>query len=253
MSLSAANPCSRPKAGLIGVGCLATLFAASDPGWTGLQTSEEATEILGKPSTIQIEKVESDWIRIESGAKVYEQPNRGSGVLDIVAEPTDFEILERESDWVKILHGGWIGWVAVGIEGDPTDLAIPIRYTPDEERLLRARSILQGDIESSNLGPFELLTDVDDQELLSRLSTVATNLPEAYRQRFGLDPGSQASEVVVIFVSYDDYVRFESGEPDIAGTGTPRLYRARHLCAIRRRSGRRSKPSRSWYTNSLTC
>jgi hypothetical protein len=231
MSLFSANSRLLPETGRIAAGCLALLIATADPGWTWLQTPEETLEILGKRSSIQIEEADSDWIRIEPGTKVYEQPHRGSSVVDIVVEPTDFEVLERESDWAKILYGGWIGWVAVGREGDPIDEAIPIRYSPDEVTLLRARSILRDDIEASSLGPFELLTDVDDQELLSRLSAVATNLPEAYRQRFGLDPGSAASELVVIFESHDDYLRFESGEPDIAGTGT-RGYTGRGISVL---------------------
>ncbi len=231
MSLFIANPGPRPKSSLIGVGCLTILLAASDPGWTELQTSEEDAEILGKRSSIQIEESQPDRVRIESGAKVYEQPNRRTSVLDVIAEATEFEVLERENDWVKILYGNWIGWVSVGNGREPTDEVAPIRYTPDEDRLLRARSILRGDIESSSLGPFELLTDVDDEELLARLSAVAKNLPEAYRQRFGLDPGSQASEVIVIFKSHTDYLRFEAGEPDIAGTNT-RGYTGRGISVL---------------------
>ena len=191
----------------------------------------DEVQVLGKRSAIRSDEQASDWIRIEAGTEIYERPSTTSNLMEIVAEPTDLEILERQNGWVKIQYGDWLGWAAL----EPTDTdraaSIPILYTADDERLQRARAILGLEIGPSRLGPFELYTDVDDQDLLALLSHVATHLPDAYRQRFDLDPGSQASEVVVIFASQDDYLRFEAGEPDIAGTGT-RGYTGRGISVL---------------------
>ena len=194
------------------------------------QPQEGSEPFLGKRSAIQPEDDSAGWVRVEAGAEIHEQPNPASTVLDIVAEPTDFEVLDARGEWIRVLHGGWIGWIAVG-SGEQKSRQIPIQYTPDDERLLRARSILREGIEATTLGPFELYSDVEDTELLARFAQVASHLSDSYRERYGLDPGDEASEVVVIFDSYDDYLRFESGEPEIAGTGT-RGYTGRGITVL---------------------
>jgi len=204
----------------------AAINARQDP-----KPADDEVQVLGKRSAIRSEEQAHKWIRIEAGTEIHEQPSANSNLMEIVAEPTDLEILELQDGWVKIQYRGWLGWAAL----DPTEIdratSIPILYTADDDRLHRARSILGLEIEPSRLGPFELFTDVDDPDLLARLSNVATHLPDAYRQRFDLDPGSQASEVVVIFATQADYLRFEAGEPDIAGTGT-RGYTGRGISVL---------------------
>ncbi len=195
------------------------------------QTSEDATEILGRRSAIQLGNHEPEWVRVASETQVYEQPSKTSTVIEIFAEPIDLEILERQGAWVRIQFRGWLGWLVPDGEAAGANRGVPLQYTPDEERLLRARSILDDDIEATRLGPFELFTDVNDAKLLERLSEVATKLPDAYKQRFGLDPGAKATEVIVLFSRHEDYVRFESGEPDIAGTGT-RGYTGRGISVL---------------------
>ena len=210
--------------------CIVVLAAEAEIRTGARQTSTEPTEVLGKRSEIRIE-ANLGWIRIDAGTKIHEQPNRSAGVLDIVAEPTDFEILEQREDWIRIQRSGWIGWILVGQAGEEDRRGIPIRYTPDEERLLRARTILGDGVEPSRLGPFELYSDLQNDRLLERMTRVAVALPDTYSERYGLDPGTEASEVLVVFSSYDDYLRFEAGEPDIAGTGT-RGYTGRGISVL---------------------
>ncbi|MEJ2084528.1 MAG: hypothetical protein P8Y44_02480 [Acidobacteriota bacterium] len=217
----------------VAAACLAILSTSAtamkvrqDPEPTG-----DEVQVLGKRSAIRSEEQAHEWVRIEGGTEIYEQPSTTSTLMEIVAEPTDLEILELQDGWVKIQYRGWLGWAALEPTDEDRATSIPVTYTADDDRLDRARAILGLEIEASRLGPFELFTDVGDPELLAQLSNVATHLSDAYQQRFGLDPGSEASEVVVIFASKADYLLFEAGEPDIAGTGT-RGYTGRGISVL---------------------
>ena len=93
-------------------------------------------------------------------------------------------------------------------------------HSPDPNRLLRARMLIGVDTEPSNVGPYTLYTDVDDSYLLNRFAEIAENLPAAYRERFGVDPGPAAGEVVVLYQDEELYRTFEAGEPAVAQAST---------------------------------
>lgn len=105
-------------------------------------------------------------------------------------------------------------------EGPETGEELHLSLKPDEDRLLRARSLLRSVAEPRPLGPFTLYTDVDDEELLTWLGAVAWDVPRAYRERFGLDPGTEVREVLVVFADEASYRRFEAAEERIAKADT---------------------------------
>jgi len=182
-------------------------------------TSESAqTEetVLGKPSAIQPSMDDQETVALEAGARLREQPRFDSPVLEILGVSLELPVLDHQGSWVKVRFGAWQGWVQRGGEGAAPLQEISLPLGPDEERLLRARTLLGVDVEPRPLGPFTLYTDVEDENLLDWLSAVAQDVFRAYRERFGLDPGSVTREVLVVFAGEADYRRFEAAEDRIA-------------------------------------
>lgn len=101
--------------------------------------------------------------------------------------------------------------------------ALPVlagEHSPDPNRLLRARLLIDVDTTPTELGPYTLYTDVEDQYLLQRFSEIAENLPKAYKARFNVDPGPADGEVVVLYNEEKPYRAFEAAEPTVAAALT---------------------------------
>jgi formamidopyrimidine-DNA glycosylase len=93
-------------------------------------------------------------------------------------------------------------------------LPLPAREA-DPARLAAARVILGEAARDSRLGPFALVTDVADEELLVRAAKLAETLDVVYRDRYGLAPLGPPRESVVLFRRESDYRLFQRGERDI--------------------------------------
>ncbi len=93
-------------------------------------------------------------------------------------------------------------------------------HSPDPNRLLRARLLIDVDTPASQLGPYALYTDVQNQELLGRFTKIATNLSTAYEERFHLNPGPEDGEVIVLYTAEKAYRTFEAAEPSVANART---------------------------------
>lgn len=185
-------------------------FVASVPA------AQEDETMLGRPSPIQPSNRERQSLRVEAGSRLHQQPRSDSPVLEILGLSVDLPVLERQGPWVKVRFGNWQGWVRPEADGSGSDPELPFSITPDEERLARARALFANDVEPTSLGPYTAYTDVKDEGLLAWLGAVAEDVSPAYRQRFGLDPGAGAGEVVVLFAEETDYRKFEAAEARIA-------------------------------------
>jgi hypothetical protein len=87
-----------------------------------------------------------------------------------------------------------------------------------EARLERARELLGPEVGS--LGPWALLTDVEDGRLLAALGRRAAALEAAYRRRTGLAPRPAAApEAVLLFAREATYRAYEAGEGRLADLG----------------------------------
>jgi len=183
-----------------------------------MSSAQDEETVLGRPSTIEPSSREQETLLLEAGARLREQPRIDSPVLEILPVSLELPVLDRQGTWVKVRFRTWQGWVHS--DGDPPEIGMELSLSlgPDDERLLRARSLLNPDAEPRPLGPFTLYTDVKDEELLNWLSAVARDVFRAYRERFGLDPGSQVREVLVVFADETNYRRFEAAEDRIAKT-----------------------------------
>jgi len=198
-------------------------------------------EILGAPSAWgEVDAAEAR-VTVAAGTSLRESPDRRAGALAIVDADVELPELERRGDWVRVRYGGFKGWVWLGDEppGAPDsgwDLLfhpstmpsggapLPPPETgrgPDRGLVERARELLGDDAVERDLGPWTLLTDVEEGALVDSLGRLAAEVVEAYRERYGLAPAlpaetdpAVAKEVVILF---DD----EAGFRSFAGPGTP--------------------------------
>jgi hypothetical protein len=88
--------------------------------------------------------------------------------------------------------------------------------SPDPARLAEARRLLGEPRQPRRLGPYELWTDVTDEESLAFLDAAAAHLDEQYRARYGLVPIGAAAEAVVLFADVAAYLRFAGAEDRLA-------------------------------------
>jgi len=199
-------------------GLLILSLTLTMPEFAGSAQDEET--VLGKPSPIQPSNREQETLVLEAGAQLRQQPRYRSPVVEILPMSLELPVLDRHGSWVKVRFGTWQGWVHPGGNRSTTGQELSSSLGPDDQRLLGARSLLDEEVEPRTLGPFTLYSDVIDEELLEWLSAVAWDVLRAYRERFGLDPGSPVGEVVVLFADEADYRDFEAAEARIAKTNS---------------------------------
>jgi len=172
--------------------------------------------VLGKPSPIRPSAREQETLVLDSGTQLRQQPRPDSPVLEILEMSVELPVLERRDGWIKVRFGVWQGWVHPGVDPAAAAGNLSFSLAPDDQRLLHARVLLGEGVESRPLGPFVLYSDVRDEPLLAWLGSVAIDIFRAYRERFGLDPGSEVHEIVVLFADEADYRSFVSVESRIA-------------------------------------
>lgn len=116
--------------------------------------------------------------------------------------------------------------------GSAPDLTLPLpARPPDPAMLAHAQTLLGARARSSHLGPYSLLTDVEDVALLASLARVATAIEGAYRERTSLTPVGIPAEAVILFAGRADYDAFIEGETRLAGL-RPAGHTSRGLVAL---------------------
>jgi hypothetical protein len=187
-------------------------------------------------------------IWISAGIAIHDRPDLTSPVVDRTAALADFPVVERRGAWIRIRGGGQRGgdtregWVSLHVDrNDPRpplgdEPAPPLPMTgrrADPERLARARSLFGGEEALGHLGPYELVTDTGDGELIRFLQRLVIQLENVYVARYGLRPIGTARESVVLFHREEDYRAYRAGWTAIrdlksaghAGYGLVALYR----------------------------
>lgn len=88
-------------------------------------------------------------------------------------------------------------------------LLIPAAEAADASRVdlgAVAREVLGERAEEIEAGPWTLLTDIEDRELLASLERLTSEVPRAYRERFGVEAAAESKEgVVVVFAREEDF------------------------------------------------
>jgi len=183
--------------------------------------------VLGQPAEIDLAGG-SERIQVAAGTRLRRHPDLHSVSVAMVDAPIELLILERREGWVLVRYGAWKGWllpdsdpsVPLGPSGRPP---APESLAPDPARVAQARTLLEAGSDVATLGPFTLLTDCQDRELLAFLSRVADQVPVTYRRRYGLEPGTTTREVLVLFSRVEDYEAFAEATSAAAGRGSPGL------------------------------
>ncbi len=218
--MSADRPSSRAgrlvrAAGLAGLAGFATAAAPGGP-------PPPEAPVAGRPAEIAPAGPAAATVWLQPGERLRAEPDAGARPLALVDAAVEVAVLERRPGWVRVRYGDRLGWVALGdAAAAPGDARLP-RTAPSPWRLEMARAALGTAAEAGRLGPFRLYTDVTDRDLLRFLGRLAEALPAAYRARYGLDPGPEAGEVVVLFAAeagYRDYDRETSATADLRAGG----------------------------------
>lgn len=149
---------------------------------------------------------QSETVSVPEGAALRLLPEASSPSLTLIDEAVELPLLERRGDWVRVTYADWKGWVLLADGGQASGPA-PLPQV-DAKRLARATASLASPRRLA-LGPFHVVTDVRDEPLLARLGLVAAGLPAVYAQRYGLDPGVEADQHVVLFSREESYAAFE--------------------------------------------
>jgi hypothetical protein len=150
---------------------------------------------------------------------------------EVVEKVSNLELLalvERRGEWLAVGRSGKaVGWVRLPGYFDHPPLGLdpaPPRPLPGREPepalLSRGTALLGTAARSGSLGPWGLLTDLDDDALLVALDQAASGLESAYRQRYGLELAGRARESVVLFAREEPYRRFQNEWSAIAGVAT---------------------------------
>jgi hypothetical protein len=215
----------RPRGGIAWLAVMAVVLVLALRTRAAQEDEEEV--ILGRP-TAGFEDPSRERVTVEAGARIRLDPDVRSPSLAVVDVASELVVLERRGAWVRVRYAGLNGWWL----GDVTADNVPeeaggaprsgwVGPGSELERLIHAREILGIGDQLSTLGPYGLLTDLDDEALLEFLGSVAREVPGAYQQRYSVGPGEPAHDVVVLFATEEAYRDYQSREAAIAGLQFP--------------------------------
>jgi len=200
---------------------------------------------------------------LQPGDALRARPAAAAPIVVAATAVANVSVLEARGEWRRVRWHGREGWVRERPSaGPPLGSAVePVRPVSGRaaapELLAAAREILGGanasatDVASAGqpstdggaaaggaprkLGPYPLLTDVDEPALLLLLDRAAGAVDAAYRARYGLELAGAPAETVVLFrrrASYDEFLRRTAGPAAETGhfsRGVVALYREGRL------------------------
>ncbi len=160
------------------------------------------------------------------GMELKAEPSAGAATVYTFDSLAKTGKIERRGDWYQVDYHGRTGWLL--LEGYDENAEVPYgedpepprpvpARPPDEESLAAARRYLRGKERAVPLGPYTLYTDCRDDELISRLDTVAGRLEALYAERYGLRPIGEAAEAVVLLQSDIAYRLVQQRTERLAG------------------------------------
>ena len=166
------------------------------------------------------------WAR--AGTPILAEPELGAREVGRVEHLFPLSRLERRGDWFRVRYGTRLsgfhkGWVYLPDYREPTadELEAPEPVLPlapvaiaEEARLVAVRHLSAGAVDG-RCGPFALLTDVADPQVLALCERVGSRIEGAHRRRYGLDLVGEAAETIILFEREAAYRAFR----DVLGRG----------------------------------
>lgn len=192
--------------------------------------TERLTEAVGLRSgrmPSETARDELELVIIGLGSLVRAEPTADARVLEKTRLLRRLMPVERQGSWVHVVlkESGTSGWVDLDAPRDPKPPLgeaptppLPLAAAPiDPEHLALAESLLGATALRGRLGPYELLTDVDEREWLRSLTEISTRLDAAYEERYGVQPIGSPAETVIVFARLEDYLRFRAAFERLGG------------------------------------
>jgi len=201
------NPLPRKSLAVLAVLALVT-GAAGGLAQEQVNETEDESPVLGAPAAFDLSGETEERIWVEAGKPLYRQPTFRSPVLQQIDEAISLPVMERTEGWVRVRYGSWKGWVA--LEDAPRAAPTAVLPGADPDKLNAARALLAEAASTRRFGAYTLYTDIETEELLRRLTSVAENLSEVYEQYLGVRPVVGEDEAVVLYAGerqYADYLR----------------------------------------------
>lgn len=196
---------------------LLTVGLSVGPGPALAQEDQPGEVILGAPAAFDVSRESAETLSLPAGAKLREAPDLRAPEIATLDAPTDLPLLERQGAWVRVRFGARRAWVLAPGQSVPPPSPCPPSAAADDLAAAR-RALGPARAREGKLGPFSLLTDLPPGQLVDRLALIASGLPGAYRDRYGLDPGPSATAATVVLFSREaDFLDYSRAFPDIAG------------------------------------
>jgi hypothetical protein len=178
---------------------------------SSLDSSEQDQQAQAESTTrLSTRDWRQEFVRLAPGTKLLQEPEPGAPTVAIVDVDIDLEVVDQIGTWRRVIYGSAKAWIN---QADPLGLNSNSRgrgkFTSDSGRLKRALDLFAAPVVAQPLGPFDLYTNLKDRRLIRRLAGVATHISSAYSRRFGLEPGIEASEAIIIFAQQELYRAFE--------------------------------------------
>lgn len=210
---------ARHRRRLLAAGLLASL-ALTGVLRAAQEKAVQEEEILGGTAAFDLEAGGTETVWIDAGIPLFERPDASAPRLEVIDFRSELEVLERQGEWCKVRYAARLGWVhpelpfkdrVIEVELDLDSLAtsIPAMKVAALGHLEFARRLLGATALERSLGPYDLLTDVRDEEMLDDLHAVAEHLDSYYRERYNLELGDTGQQTVALFSAEDTYREFE--------------------------------------------
>jgi len=208
----------------------------SEPSSSSPSVLEALSELPEGPDTSLFDLGRPrDRIPVEEGVRLKAVPEPEAPHLAVVDADVELPVVERRGEWARVTYRNRSGWVRVSPEGQarvetvaplpPPEVTVlpssPVEATARQRGDRRALAAVLLGGEAGSLGSYDLLTDVEDGELLAVLDRLASSLDPVFESRYGLAPAPpEPDEAVLLFAREEVYRRYASEEgEDLAALG----------------------------------
>ncbi len=203
---------------------------------TSLEDEETGVEILYEIVPGSYELRPRVWVPQDSA--LFQVPDAGTTPLATTEAASNLPVLERRGSWYRVGYRNLEAWVelfpqpAAGSEpplGSAPSPPLPVPARPaDPDLLAAARRLLDPAARATGtagtvtaLGPYALVADVRDAELLAYLDRVVGQVEPAYAAGYGVEPIGHPAETIVLFAGYESYARFQEANDGISRPDAP--------------------------------
>ncbi len=197
------------------------------------------TAVPGRgPVAVSATPVAAERISVPAGTRLLTDPDSRARALTLIDVDLSLEVLSRSGPWAEVRYRSYRGWIRLEGEGsaesgDPNAMGASSASPASPGRadlglLAIGKGLLRAPGDGRPFGPFHLFTDVRDERLLGELAKIAASLPEAYKQRYGVESGlgptipgdASATDFVLLFAGETAYRAFERSDETLADRKT---------------------------------